>query len=193
MPGSASVIFLPKIGNPAVNIMHHERWGPKISNNMLEQLSPRTLDRQRRRCIGARRASSRDPAGPLCLGSGRNPDTHTALGEQSGATGADAGSATNDQCNVLYRRLTVMTFGLSHVPCSHKYCHRDGQSAWRGFRCLVPPSLQPTTTSHRPRVRHRLTRRRRSLRRPRRRIRDERCVRFRHDSLRKCIDGGRHD
>ena len=106
-------------GNPAIDVVHDKRRRPKVSNNILEQ----QLHGRRFACIAGVSAHAvrllqtlqhRFVRIPGCDG-----DTHAVFREQPGATRADAGTAANDECNVLYGRSSVAFVGLSHVSCSH--------------------------------------------------------------------------
>ena len=81
--------------------------GPEISNNILEQP---IHGRGSHRIAGVSAHAVRllkILQDRFVRIPGRDPDTHAVLREQSGATGADAGAAPNDQCDVLHERLTV--------------------------------------------------------------------------------------
>jgi hypothetical protein len=87
--------------HPAVNVVHDKCWSAEIANNILEQ----QVDRCRLGRIASVSAHSvrffDTLQGRLVRVPSGNTDPHAVFREQSTATGADARTATDDQCHVL--------------------------------------------------------------------------------------------
>src|SRR5271157_5338186 len=99
--------------------MHDKRRSPEVSNNIRkQQLHSRWLA-----CIACVSTYAvrllQILQDRFVWVSSRDADQHAVLRKQPRTTRADAGATPNDQCNVLFGRLSVARAGFCHVSYSH--------------------------------------------------------------------------